>query len=124
MTWFQCISIAVLAWLLWTNGRTTFRKMRDNNQGQIGLKAWLSFGIAIVMLAVFVYGLLEYPDAPIRPCTGSSGFCGKQGQPHTYSEYRQFESWQTTLIVVWPVGMLIAFLLNRKRSKLDTEGTN
>ena len=123
MTWFQWLSLAVLAALLWTNGRITLRKMRENERGKVGPKTLLSIAIAIVMVAVFVYGLLEYPDAPIRPCTGSLGFCGKQNQPHSLLEYRQFLTWQAALVILWPLGLLSLFLLNRKRLKLDSDGT-
>ena len=39
----------------------------------------LSYIIGLVMVVLFVYGLIRYPDLPIRECP--SGYCGKQGQP-------------------------------------------
>src|SRR6266404_9545352 len=38
----------------------------------------LSYCIGLVMVcAVFVYGLIRYPDLPIRECP--SGYCGRHG---------------------------------------------
>jgi hypothetical protein len=82
----------------------------------------LSVMIAIIMVAFFCYGLFQYPDAPIKPCTASPGFCGKQGQLHTLLEYQRFATWEHALIILWPVGLLSLFLLNRKRPKLDSGG--
>ena len=39
----------------------------------------LSYCIGLVMVVLFVYGLIRYPDLPIRECP--SGYCGRQGQP-------------------------------------------
>jgi hypothetical protein len=39
----------------------------------------LPYLIGSVMVVLFVYGLIRYPDLPIRECP--SGYCGKQGQP-------------------------------------------
>jgi predicted secreted protein len=75
----------------------------------------LSYCIALVMVVLFVYGLIRYPDLPIRECP--SGYCGRQGQPHTAAEYNAFKIWQTTLFIVWPIGMLIMLLLQRGKPK-------
>src|SRR5258707_15532677 len=71
----------------------------------------LSYCIGLVMVVLFVYGLIRYPDLPIRECP--SGYCGRQGQPHTAAEYNAFKIWQTTLFIVWPIGMLTLLLLQR-----------
>ena len=70
--------------------------------------------VLLGMLGLFCYGLYRYPDAPLHSC-GAQQFCGKQGQPHTCEEYIAFKRWETTLIWVWPPGMFVLFLLNRKR---------
>jgi predicted secreted protein len=75
----------------------------------------LSYCIGLVMVVLFVYGLIRYPDLPIRECP--SGYCGRQGQPHTAAEYNAFSIWQTTLFIVWPIGMLIMLLLQRGKPK-------
>ncbi len=63
----------------------------------------LTYIIGLVIVGLFVYGLIRYPDLPIRECP--SGYCGKQGQPHTAAEYRAFNTWQITLMIGWPIGM-------------------
>ena len=75
----------------------------------------LPYLIGLVMIVLFVYGLIRYPDLPIRECP--SGYCGRQGQPHTAAEYNAFSIWQTTLFIVWPIGMLIMLLLQRGKPK-------
>ena len=80
--------------------------------------------VILVMGAVFFYGVGRYPDGPIHPCVEGEnylikyhpdGYCGKQGQPHTADEYQAFETWQTTFLFVWPLGMAALFILQRKR---------
>lgn len=70
--------------------------------------------IATMMGILFVYGLIRFPDAPLHAC-GDHGYCGKQGQPHTQKEFEGFELWQNTLFWVWPIGMLVLYILNRDR---------
>jgi hypothetical protein len=74
----------------------------------------LSVVIAMYMTVFFSYGMIRYPDAPIHQCA-ERGFCGKQGQPHTEKEYRQFSTWQSTLSWSWPLGIIALMLLNRDR---------
>ncbi len=66
----------------------------------------LSYCIGLVMVVLFVYGLIRYPDLPIRECPS-----------HTAAEYNAFSIWQTTLFIVWPIGMLIMLLLQRGKPK-------
>jgi hypothetical protein len=61
--------------------------------------------ISIAMAVVFLYGMVRFPDAPIHEC--ATGFCGKQGQPHTIGDYDAFRVWQTmTIFIVWPIGLV------------------
>src|SRR5258705_2228668 len=82
----------------------------------------LSYCIGLVMVVLFVYGLIRYPDLPIRECP--SGYCGRQGQPHTAAEYNAFSIWQTTLFIVWSIGMLIMLLLQRGKAQKVKGGSN
>jgi len=70
--------------------------------------------IMVSMLCFFFYGVVRFPDSPIHPCEEHQ-YCGKQGQPHTYNDFKAFTFWQTTCLYTWPVGLLAVFLLNRKR---------
>jgi hypothetical protein len=75
--------------------------------------ALLRMLIGVMLIGVLVYGVFEFPDAPYSPCHGATGYCGKWGIAHSPSEFRRFSVWQTTLLVVWPAGMLIVLVLNR-----------
>jgi hypothetical protein len=70
--------------------------------------------IAAMMGILFAYGLIRFPDAPLHAC-GEHSYCGKQGQSHTQKEFEDFEIWQNTLFWVWPIGMLVLYILNRDR---------
>jgi hypothetical protein len=75
----------------------------------------LTYIIGLVMVVLFVYGLIRYPDLPIRECP--SGYCGKQGQPHTAAEHRAFNAWQITLMIGWPIGIAALLFLQREKLK-------
>ena len=75
----------------------------------------LTYIIGVVMVVLFVYGLIRYPDLPIRECP--SGYCGKQGQPHTAAEYRAFNAWEITLVIGWPIGIAALLFLQREKLK-------
>src|SRR6266446_8091925 len=48
----------------------------------------LSYIVGAVMLAVLIYGCVQFYDAPFWEC--ASGYCGKGGKFHTAAEYRVF----------------------------------
>jgi hypothetical protein len=73
-----------------------------------------SIVIAAVMGILFAYGLIRFPDAPLHAC-GDTSYCGKQGQLHTQRQFESFEIWENTLFWVWPIGMLVLYILNRDR---------
>jgi hypothetical protein len=75
----------------------------------------LSYIIGLVIVALFVYGLIRYPDLPIRECP--SGYCGRQGQPRTAAEYRAFNAWQITLMIGFPIGIAAMLFLQHKKPK-------
>jgi len=66
--------------------------------------------VVAAMTAVFLYGLIFYIDAPIKPC--GDLFCGKGGQPHTLAEYQSFRTWQGILIFTWAIGLPIHFVFS------------
>jgi hypothetical protein len=70
--------------------------------------------IGTMMLILFGYGLVRFPDAPLHTCV-DHGYCGKQGQPHTQGELETFEIWQNALFLIWPIGMVVLYVLNRDR---------
>jgi hypothetical protein len=72
--------------------------------------------IVMVMSAWFLGGLLLFPDAPIKPCGKS--YCGKEGQRRSQIDYIRFSNWQTTLFILWPLGMGAVVLLRGNTFKL------
>jgi len=126
MTALQWWGIAIIAWIVGANGLGAIKAIREKRFGPqyITPKDVLSGIVGLIMMLVFFYGWFKYPDAPIHECASPTGFCGKQGPPHSKEEHHAFEVWQTSLFVIWPAGMAILFGLNRKRSNLDSVRPN
>ena len=80
--------------------------------------------VGTIMFVWFFYGIRRFPDQPIHPC-GTHEYCGKQGQPHSLADYEAYESWSTSLYVLWPSGMLCLFLSqDRSKPKPAPQQTN
>lgn len=95
----------------------TRRKPRGHESGngtKMKRRNTLSMAIFATMCAVFVYGAIHFFDAPYRPCP-EHGYCNKFGEARTESEFLAFSRWGNTFMLVWPLGMLTLFLLNRRR---------
>ena len=73
--------------------------------------------VIAVMVGLFVYGMIQFPDGPIHICEGGTQYCGKQGQPHSFSDYHRYALWEAAMLVVWPIGLLVAYLVSRKKQK-------
>jgi hypothetical protein len=95
----------------------------------------LSGCIGTVMIVLFVYVGVRFPDWPIQKCVPGtayaitqhpSGYCGKQGQPHTAEDFHAFEMWETILIYAWPVGIAALAVLQymRPRPRRGAENSN
>jgi hypothetical protein len=69
-----------------------------------------------VVLCIFIYGVVMYPDAPIKPC-GEAAYCGKGGKPRSEVEFRAYKRWETTLIVTALIGVSSHFFLNRYKKR-------
>ena len=82
----------------------------------------LSWVVASTMICIFIYGIVRFPDNPIYPCT-AHGYCGKQGQPHTWDDYVAFEQWSTIMFYLWPTGIISLILLRRKIDQYPTSKT-
>ena len=62
-----------------------------------------------------------FSDGPIQPCVPEKhyaiafhpdGFCGKQGQPHTFADYQSYEFWSRVMLIGWPLGMGVLLILH------------
>jgi hypothetical protein len=71
--------------------------------------------IVTIMVVLFSYGIVRFPDGPIQPCH-TNGYCGKQGQPHTFQQYRAYKIWESTMLYVWPVGLIFSLAFLKKSS--------
>jgi hypothetical protein len=103
MTAFQLLGLTIVAGVAFWFVRDTLGRAA----GKRRRLAAIQIGVFAIMAAVFVYGLIFFIDAPIRPC--GNGFCGKTGIAHTAAEYHDFAVWERTLLITWIVGVPIHF---------------
>ena len=73
--------------------------------------------IFAALICLFIYGVVRFPDGPIRPC-GNEQFCGKHGKFHSSDEYKSFKEWDTAMGFGWPLGLLSLFLISLRPKKL------
>jgi len=122
LTFLKWYGIAIIAWMAFSVASGAVKAMRAGRFGikHINLKFVLRAIIALIMFVTFFYGWFQFPDAPLHQCSGPSGYCGKEGQSHSLADYQAFELWQTTIFILWPIGMLASFLLQRKSTVPDS----
>jgi hypothetical protein len=99
--------------------------IRDRRLKSVTAKALDVFLAAFIVLfvSVFAYGIVNYPDAPIRRC-GVDQFCGKSHKLHTEQEFRDFSIWEAMLIYSFVPGFVAGNLLGwrtRRRASHDLE---
>ncbi len=87
-------------------------------------------GVILVFMCAWFFGgsFVLFPDSPIEKCDSNAdyyykvhpdGYCGKQGQDHTEADFRRFNIWEHTLLVVWPLGIGLVWLLQRRPPRRD-----
>jgi hypothetical protein len=75
----------------------------------------------LLAAATLVYGVITFPDAPIRQT--ASGYVGKLGDTHTSEEYEQFKFWEKVVMasfgvaVLTGLGAVVSGKLSRKAQK-------
>ena len=67
----------------------------------------LTIAVCLLAAATGLYGVYNFPDAPIRQ-TGS-GYVGKGGKPHTREEFERFILWQQVMFIVFPSAFVLGF---------------
>lgn len=67
----------------------------------------LTIAACLLSVAVGVYGVYNFPDAPIRQTR--EGYVGKYGKPRTREDYESFVRWKAALLVVFPSAFVLAF---------------
>jgi uncharacterized BrkB/YihY/UPF0761 family membrane protein len=80
------------------------------------IRARLASIIVIIMIGAFAFGLIRFFGGPLYEC--AIGNCGKPVQPQGAAFAHEFLTWQTTIFVVWSVGLFLLWLLrNNRKSK-------
>lgn len=54
--------------------------------------------ITVLVMALFLYGMIQFPSAPIKPC--GIEYCGKYGSKVTREVYEAFVIWERALLIV------------------------
>jgi hypothetical protein len=95
-----------------------FPRFRAHIQAMaISRKFWWNAAACVVgapMLVLLAYGWFRFPDGSISEYQG--GYRSSRGFSHTAEEYRDYKSWEKTLLIVWPLGLAIGFVLQRTRN--------
>jgi glycine cleavage system aminomethyltransferase T len=65
------------------------------------------FIAGVLAAATLFYGVLQFPDAPIRE--SRSGYVGKTGKPHTRQHYDQFLAWKKWMAATFGLAFLTGF---------------
>ena len=53
--------------------------------------------ITILLIALFFYGFIQFPSAPLKPC--GIAYCGKYGSKVTREVYEAFVIWERALLI-------------------------
>lgn len=87
----------------------------------------LTIAACLLAAATMIYGIYNFPDAPLRQTEG--GYVGKGGKPRTQSDYEAFIFWmKATFIIIPPVfvsGFAFAIVESKRRRRRipsDTHG--
>lgn len=63
---------------------------------------------AMVILGMFIYGMVMFPDAPISP--SPHGYYGRFGNPHSEAEYQHFVLWSRAYLAVFVLAMVYVII--------------
>lgn len=77
----------------------------------------------VIFVGVLVYGIVSYPDGPIREC-GADQFCGKWNRLHTEQEFKDFITWENVLLYSFASAVVAGGVLasrRRRRASQDLE---
>ena len=61
---------------------------------------------ATAAVATAVYGVYNFPDAPIRQ--SADGYVGKTGRAHTRGDYERYLNWSLAMWAVFPATFIVA----------------
>lgn len=67
----------------------------------------LTIAACLLAAATMLYGVYNFPDAPIRHADG--GYVGKGGKPHTQDDFEAFILWKKAMFIVIPTVFVFGF---------------
>ncbi|MGB7925680.1 MAG: hypothetical protein WCF57_20745 [Pyrinomonadaceae bacterium] len=67
----------------------------------------LTVAACLLAAATALYGIYNFPDAPLRQTAG--GYAGKGGTPRTQDDYEAFIRWEKAMLTVFPTAFVIGF---------------
>lgn len=69
----------------------------------------LTIATCLLAAATMIYGIYNFPDAPIRQTDG--GYLGKGGKHHTQDDFEAFILWRNVMFIIIPsvFGLGLAF---------------
>ena len=92
----------------------TARASAKGTSGEQGSRSPLAKALRVLTILAalsagitFLYGIYNFPDAPIRP--SGSGYVGKSGKPHTAQDFERFVLWERAMFLTFPATFLFGF---------------
>jgi hypothetical protein len=82
--------------------RSNLERGRVQSRGAVvRLLLVLTIMTCLLAAATGIYGVYNFPDAPIRQT--ESGYAGKGGKAHTKEEFERFILWKQVMFIAFPV---------------------
>ena len=83
----------------------------------------LTIVACLLAAATMLYGVYNFPDAPIREAGGA--YVGKGGKPHTRDEFEAYVLWGNAMFIVVPTAFVLGFafaIADSKRGRRSASG--
>jgi hypothetical protein len=86
--------------------RSEFEREEARRRGPVGrVLLVLTITVCLLAAATGLYGVYNFPDAPIRQTAG--GYVGKGGKPRAQEDFEAFILWEKVMLIVFPSAFLI-----------------
>jgi hypothetical protein len=72
--------------------------------------------VSAIMLIMFGYGAVRFFDGAIDEC-GTSYCSSRRHLPKTAEDYRAYQAWEKTILIVWPLGVAALYFLRVDKRK-------
>lgn len=67
----------------------------------------LTIAACLLAAATMLYGVYNFPDAPIRQTLG--GYAGRTGKPHTRDDFEAYALWIKATLIIVPAAFVLGF---------------